>query len=133
MHSLKTRFIPTAVILAILGVAAVAVVPQFGKNDNGNGEERSVVLTVDFIPVKRNYDKDVTIARTIAGTSHPGFFHHDSPWIEAVTVKRGSTISLTVTQYTNGYLRCVITQNKSNFHERERNTLGTVKCRLTVT
>ena len=133
MPSLKTRFIPTAVVLAVMGLAAVVFVPQFGRTTNGNGEERSVVLTVDFLPVKRNYDKDVTIARTIAGTSHPGFYHHNSPWIESVIVKRGSTISLTVTQYLNGYLRCVITQDKNNFHERERNTLGTVKCRLTVT
>lgn len=129
MSSVKTRFIPTAVALAVLSLGAVAVVPQFAKTDNGNGEDRNVVLTVDFIPVERTDARGVTIARTGGATTS----RHESPWIDTVYVPRGSTISLTVTQHVNGYLRCVITQNRNNFHERDRTTLGTVKCRLTVT
>lgn len=131
MSSVKTRFIPTAVVLAVLGLGAVAVVPQFAKigNGNGNGEDRNVVLAVDFIPVKRTDARGVTIARTGA----PTITRHESPWIETVYVPKGSTISLTVTQHVNGYLRCVITQNRNNFHERDRTTLGTVKCRLKIT
>lgn len=129
MSSVKTRFIPTAVVLAVLGLGAVAVVPQFAKIGNGNGEDRNVVLAVDFIPVKRTDARGVTIARTGA----PTITRHESPWIETVYVPKGSTISLTVTQHVNGYLRCVITQNRNNFHERDRTTLGTVKCRLKIT
>lgn len=129
MSSVKTRFIPTAVVLAVLGLGAVAVVPQFTKTNNGNGEDRNVVLTVDFVPVKRTDARGVTIARTGA----PTITRHESPWIETVYVPKGSTISLTVTQHVNGYLRCVITQNRNNFHERDRTTLGTVKCRLKIT
>lgn len=129
MSSVKTRFIPTAVVLAVLGLGAVAVVPQFAKTDNGNGEDRNVVLTVDFVPVKRTDAKGVVIV----WTGGAAISHHESPWIETVYVPKGSMISLTVTQHVNGYLRCVITQNRNNFHERDRTTLGAVKCRLKIT
>lgn len=132
MQSLRTRFIPTAVVLAVLGLGAVVFLPQFTRTGNGNGGDRTVVLTVDFIPVQRTDAKGVTIAVTVAGISRPTFTRRDSPWTETVHVSKGERISVTPTQFVNGYLRCVIAQNTTNFVDNERNTLGNLKCRLTV-
>jgi hypothetical protein len=128
MHSLKTRFIPTAVVLAVLGLGALVFLPQYSKTGNGNGGDRSVVLTVDFIPVQRRDFDGVVVASTGAPTETV----RASPWIRTVYLKKGARIYLTPTQYVNGYLRCIISQGPDNFVENERNTPGNLKCRLTV-
>ena len=95
MHSLRTRVIPTAVVLAVLGLGAVVFLPQYSKTGNGNGGDRSVVLTVDFIPVQRR-DFDGVI---VASTGAPTETVRVSPWIRTVYLKKGARISLTPTQH----------------------------------
>ena len=129
----KVRLLPTLLALIGLGVAAVYIVPLMSKNDTDNDKDRSVLLAVDFIPVERHDEKGVLIHRTVAAVSHPTFSRHKSPWAETVYVKKGDKISLTVTQFVNGYMRCIITQDPSNHVENDRSTLGALKCRLTVT
>lgn len=129
MQSLRTRFIPTAVVLAVLGLGAVVFLPQYSKTGNGNGGDRSVVLTVDFIPVQRTDLRGVSVASTGAETETV----RASPWIRTVYLKKGARIYLTPTQHVNGWMRCIISQDPSNHVENERTTPGNLKCRLTVT
>lgn len=127
----KIRIFPVLLLLAAMGVAAIYVVPMFNKT--GNAGDKSVLLTVDFIPVQRNDEVGVTIARTIAGKPEPTFTRRQSPWVETVYAKRGDVISLNPTQHVGGYLRCIISQDSTNHVENERSTIGSLKCRLTVT
>lgn len=141
MHSLKTRFIPTVVVIGIL-VAAVYILFPFHRPLLKPGDPGAVVsVTVTFTPADRSGCTEpgrtltdrVAIMMRVGPDNHPTDRECRSPWHRTVYPGKGQVVEVRAEQYFGIDLTCVIIQVDREPVTDSKHGPSRVHCRHTVT
>lgn len=115
----------------VVGIIAVAAVfgwqsidsPQPNRDEDNSDHITMVVL---FEPTPRS--NGVRIIATVAGARVFDAPVTQAPWRHQLNVPRGTHLSLTAEQSTDGRLECQILDDGGKISQSRRSDSGTVKC-----
>lgn len=119
MHGMiKTKFIPTIVVIALAVTAFYILFPNFSVRKGDDNPRKLVTLAVSFTPPDRNECAQenqgitgrVLIQARVGSDIWPSERKCHSPWTVTTDVKPGHVVELRVEQYTGLELICSITQ-----------------------
>jgi len=135
----KTKFIPTAVVLAILGVAAYVFVPSMLEAINRRDDAVIIMVTFDPVtrsgvaPAGRTLKDQVTIQVDVGAKSFAKETATTSPWTVAVYPQNDrERVHVWAEQFYGSWLRCEIFVRGDSVFRQQKPGPAYVNCYHTM-
>lgn len=130
----KLRMIPTILVVAVLGVAAIAIVPAVKQRVR----DKPVSVAISFTPENRSgktvpggtFPDIVSIELIVGGGAGNKHRATQSPWVQLLYPGKGQVISVTASQVHGAQIGCAITQDGQSAQSQIKSGPAQVVCKL---